>query len=395
MNWLDRIENINLEIITGDGESYFPLWKQAEKQVAYNVQTYDFAGVEGSYVDRKLRKAYKYPLTLWFQGENHIDEANKFLLSSENPKEWTIKHPIYDNLYVQPLEFTIDNSLMNVTKITGTVVETLTSKYPQAKINNVHKIKTAKVDIDEKTKVYFDENLSTKSIESAENTVQNISNNYTQYIETKKDIEKYKNYLRVASQSAQGVANDIISYVNDIQNLINFPFQIWQSVQGRVQSVIDSVNNLQINIFDSKDDKKLFEINQTGFLSAVCNCAANPKQDSDYKTRNQVYDIVNEIVDGYNYVLKMFDDSEHEQNSDLAQKLDYIVNLTVGQLYEIALNSKQERTINLECDNNIINLTQRFYGFSSENLNDFIEQNDISLQEYICIKKGREIKYYV
>jgi len=395
MNWLDRIENINLEIITGDGESYFPLWKQAEKQVAYNVQTYDFAGVEGSYVDRKLRKAYKYPLVLWFQGENHIDEANKFLLSSENPKEWTIKHPIYDNLYVQPLEFTIDNSLMNVTKITGTVVETLTSKYPQAKVNNVHKIKTAKKDIDEKTKVYFDENLSTLSIKSAENTVQNISDNYTKHIENEKDVEKYKNFLRVASQSAQGVANDIISYINDIQNLINFPFQIWQSVQGRVQSVIDSVNNLQINIFDSKDDKKLFEINQTCLLSIACNCAVNPTQDSDYKTRNQVYDIVNKIIDAYSYILKMFDDSEHEQNSDLAQRLDFIVNLTIGELYQIALKSKQERNIILENDNNIINLTQKFYSFSDSNLDDFIIQNDISLDEYICIKKGRKIKYYV
>ena len=47
MNWLERLENIKLEVETGDGETYFPLWREAEKNIQFNTEGFDFIGVKG------------------------------------------------------------------------------------------------------------------------------------------------------------------------------------------------------------------------------------------------------------------------------------------------------------------------------------------------------------
>jgi hypothetical protein len=67
------------------------------------------------------------------------------------------------------------------------------------------------------------------------------------------------------------------------------------------------------------------------------------------------------------------------------------------RLYRIAFEAKQEREYILDEDSNIILLTHKFYEMDSEdrNINNFIETNNIGLNEILNIQKGRKIVYYV
>jgi len=73
------------------------------------------------------------------------------------------------------------------------------------------------------------------------------------------------------------------------------------------------------------------------------------------------------------------------------------MNFTLSNLFAIALNAKQERSIVLEEDNNLVNLTHRFYGLDAadENIDEFILNNNIGISEHLLIKKGRILRYYV
>ena len=66
-------------------------------------------------------------------------------------------------------------------------------------------------------------------------------------------------------------------------------------------------------------------------------------------------------------------------------------------LFVIALSAKQERIEYISNDSNLISLTHRFLGLepNDSTIDQFIRINKIGLNEFLQIKKGREIKYYV
>ncbi len=149
MSWLNRIENIELEIITGDGAIYNPLWQGAEKNVAYNVETFDFVNQPGSYVQRLEKNANQYPILLYFVGDNNIEEAAAFEKSSQNKNPWKVKHPYYDAITVQPISLKFDNKQHNVTIVTGTIIETIQLKAPISAPELVKKIESLNLILNE------------------------------------------------------------------------------------------------------------------------------------------------------------------------------------------------------------------------------------------------------
>jgi len=103
MSWQDKLQNIQFSIKTGDGKEWFPLFKTGEKSKEFNTSIYDFIDVPKSLVERKQPKSSKYPLTFWFDGENHIETAEEFERSANDNRYWTITHPYYGTIKGQPL----------------------------------------------------------------------------------------------------------------------------------------------------------------------------------------------------------------------------------------------------------------------------------------------------
>ena len=101
---------------------------------------FNFPGVSGSLVSRRLPKGRRYALELYFQGEDNTTIADAFETSADDPRPWTLSHPLYGQLTVQPLSLSFDNSKMNSTRVTGTVVETITDQYPRATTNATNQV---------------------------------------------------------------------------------------------------------------------------------------------------------------------------------------------------------------------------------------------------------------
>lgn len=402
MTWLNRLNNVELEVITGDGKIFKPLWQNAQKEVKYNTEGFDFVNVPGTFVERKEQSGNQFPILFYFKGEDCIEDAAEFELSAADKRPWTIKHPFYDDLLVQPLNLSFDNSVYNISRITGTLWQTITTKFPEDEVLPDKLITNLKAENDLQVSTSFVTNVPDPSINliaPATAAVVNINKNYLNLPELEDDIKLLKDLTRTASGAAQNLLNDVDGFINSTIALINFPFQIVQDIQFKIEKIKDSINEL-LSIFDTSkpEEQFLYEAIATTSLTTISQININPES-SDYETRPEVVEAFELLNETYDSVLSDFDSIQESddfvQDSTLAQQLDVIVNFSLANLFEIAFESKQERSILLEKDDNVINLAHRFVGPGDNNLNTFINQNEITLDEHVNIKKGREIIWFV
>lgn len=400
MSWIDRLNNIELEIETGDGKIYKPLWKNARKNINFNTEANDYIGVEGTYIERGKMQGRQFPILLYFQGQDCIEQARQFEISSRDSRPWKIKHTFYDNLLVQPLNLEFDDSDYNVSKVTGTVWETTNIKYPSEQISII-KLVTSQKSISDKTiEDVFVEDIEVpdaKTIQSSTNSILQLDINYGTLVTDSNDVARLKNLVTSASGAAQEIINQPRRYIQQAIALINFPFTIEQSITQKINSLKDTINDfasifLGNNLTDN--NKVLYEQQCSVLFSELSKNVINSKE-SDYLTRSNVLQTVTTISNSYFNFLEQLDNNEIIQNAQVSRDIDVIINNALARLFDIAFESKQERSYTLDKDDNIINLSHRFYGPGDDNIELFVQQNNIRLDEYLNLKKGRQIIYYV
>jgi len=401
MNWLEKINNIDLEVTTGDGKTYKPLWLTASKVVDFNAEIYEFIGIKGSYVERKEIKGNKFSFDFIFQGEDYLDVSKRFEISAANKNPWKIIHPFYGKIVVQPLSLEFDNSKLNLVTISGTLAETIELTYPKGTIDLKELVTDLYAEITIKNITIF-KNIRKKATLKA--TLKAPIINDTLYKDFKiltkvfEEIEKLKDLLRKANAAVQTITTEAGGYISKVVDLINFPFLIKQDIEFKMDSLIDSYNSLKsIILQDNNVDIFQYNMLQTNLSSIIASTCGNlvTAEKDNFKSRKDIYFAIEKINLLYNDFIVTFDGLNFDLDAELLLLMDNIVNTTISNLYKIAFNSKQERMTILEQDDNIINLAYRFYGAGDENLKIFIERNNINLDEHLQIPKGRKIIWYL
>ena len=396
MTWTNRIEQ-RLTIITGDGKEYNPLWMNASKNVSYNVEGIDFIGKDGTYVERKKTSGSQFPLELFFQGENCIEEAEQFELSGRDSRPWRIRHPFYDNRTVQPLSMSIDNSQYNVSKINVVVWETLERAFPDDSINAQSDIITDKVNSDVSVQENFTETIKTPSskiITGSVRAINRIGKVYESVASTQSELNILKDYVRVATGAANNIISASTRFMRETQTLINFPFKVSQSIEQKLNSmseVFEALTSIFVKNDSTDEELLMYESLSNTLVSQSCVSSV----DSDYENREEVTTTINQINDLYQQQKDTFEEIGYNQNSKNALDVDKIVNKTLSELYDIILDAKQERNIILNYDSNIVLLAHKYYGPGDAKLNEFIERNNLSLKDILQVRRGTNIKFYV
>jgi hypothetical protein len=408
MSW---IENANSEyiIITGDSKQYRPLWRLANKSVEYNVTEFEFSEVAGTLVDRRLPKGRKIPLDIYFQGDDCIEVGNAFEESAKDSRAWTLIHPYFGTLIVQPISLNFDFSTYNVCSISGDLIETITDDNPKSNINQIDTILEQK----ELTDEAFNQSLSTEitDINSPEkNTLKfNLQKNYTEGLKivSLEESETYFNSFKTAQSAVDTLTIEPLQSLRSISSFINAPINFSNNVQSRVdmyKSQFD-ILNATLSTITTPLKKRIFENQLSGLVSSIC-VASITNRSNSYQSRLQVIQVINFILTMYNGLIISLDtlqtlrgDNKDSYIPDANSliNLSQLVNFTISNLFIIALSSKQERSILLENDSNAILLTHRFYGLDNEDLNliYFMETNNIGINELLNIGKGRRLVYYI
>lgn len=405
MSWKDRLKN-GYKIRTGDGKVFDLLWMNATKVKDFNIAEFDFPGVKGTLVTRSEPRGRKYGIEIYFEGDNHIEQANAFETSSEDKRPWVITHPLYDRLVVHPTSLNFDNTSENISKITGTLLETIEETNPRTSNEPDDKINADKIDLDADLLVP----ITDVSFEAADlNTL--LTTNDVLFAEGAKititdvDFENYFNAFNTANAAILTATAEPLAAMRELQNVINAPAKFKNSVQIRfstLKSQYEKLRDSALNV-TTVQLKRAFETNASAVVSSAAIALVT---EPDFISRSEVVDFIDSFLETYNDFItsldSLQDDSANSPDSYIPDftsqfNLNQLVNFTIANLFSIAIDTRQERSIFLENDDNLITLTHRFLGPSVDdsNMDEFILINNVGPDEYLGLKKGRKIVYFV
>ncbi len=402
MSWLDTVD-LPIIINTGDGKSFSVLWKPEDENIEWNIAEFEFNEKDGSLVKRGRIKGRRFPLRIYFQGDDHLEESDSFKLSALDRRPWVISHPLYKDIIVHPIGLKFNNADYNVTEITGTVVETIIDDGVVFVPDPIDKVTNDKALLDETFITAFDVTPDATDINSM------LETNNALYASGNKlfSSDDYFNAFKDASKAVLNATADPLAAMRKVQALINAPGLFAQTVKDRVGLFQEQFNNLRANLgfITSKSGKQIYQTQGSALISCMCLAASNPLP-NDYKNGISITVIIEIIINNYNTYIVDLDELQSDTGGqpdsyipDAASMngLNEIVNFAVTNLVKIALGAKQERTIILEDDSNWIILAHRFYGLDSEdeNILTLMENNSVGLDTLMGVRKGTTVVYYV
>lgn len=406
MSWIDQI-NSNFIIKLGDGKEFQPEWMNASTSTEYNIAEFEFPEIEGTLVKRGTPKGRRYNLEIFFQGDDNLDVSKAFEISARDNRAWTISHPMYGSIIVQPTSLSFDDTQFNVSKITGTIIETIVEDSPQALTDPIDKITADKEELD----AVFEESFATDVIPSTTDKNQ-MSTNLNTIFDAGKALagdasEEYFNLFNAAESAILDATEEPLLAIRAINEVITAPALFAESVKDRIALFTNQFDRLSIGLssITEPSKKKIYESNVGIIMGTVALAVANPI-DGDYSSRPAVISRIEEILTIYNAYIANLDVLQTDNggtpesyipDSESLIALNDLMNFAVANLFDIALNAQQERTIIVEKNSNVVLLTHRLYGLDIDDalMNQLIDNNGIGINEMLEIKKGRKIVYYI
>lgn len=404
MSWLEKIKN-DLVITCGDGKKYTPNYLNAKKTKDYNISQFNFPNISGTLVKRKAPRGRVYPIEIIFQGENHLDVASDFESSGDDPRPWVISHPYYDDITVQPSSLEFDNTKHNVSRITGNLLETIEKVRPSTTESPVDKVVNQKAEVDEVVAASYADNVvpTPSDVASLQSENEQL---YTsgQTLSTGELGSEYFDAFNTASGAIANATNEPLTAMRRLQSVITAPSLFKSSVEDQIglltsqfQSLVDNIEN----VF-TPNQKRQFQATGGTIMTTIAQSAVL----GNYNTTDEVVNVIGIFVESYNLYIESIDSLQTDNGGSpdsyvpdmqAINGIEDVVNESISSLFDIALNSQQERFIYLSYDSNPILLTHRFYGLDSldENLERFVSSNNLTLDELILIQAGRRIVYYV
>ena len=250
MSWLDKTKN-GIIITTADGGKYRPQYMNASFVTEYNFTEFNFVDVGGSLVKRKKPIGKKYALELHFQGPNHLDIVKSFVSSIDNNEgPIQIDHPLYDLITVQITSLGYDDSALNRTKVTGTVIETIEEAFFTLNLKELDQIPI----LFENTLEVSEASLTLEVLPGDINTMnQNNAIAYSKgvpIIQQAVDFEEYFNAFNTASTYINTATATPLLAMRSLINVITLPQKFEVQVQQRIKVLLDTFTEFRNNLFN-------------------------------------------------------------------------------------------------------------------------------------------------
>lgn len=389
MSWKDNIENIEFTIVTGDNEIFKPLYSSSSQNLEFNVSEFNFIELEGTLVTRKKVKSQKIPLNITFQGDDHIDIAEKFLQSSKDPRYWTVTHPIIGEVYGHPASISKTNDDLNTVVFSIDFWETIRpGEVLSSKVYPLELIESKNIELIE----FVSLNLIPDQKPELKSLVSKIESRYDTLINAT-NIDQFKGLLSGAMSGIDNLLKEPQKAIRNISQLIQFPAYIEGTLKTRVALIQAILNDIK-EIFP--DNNLNYSIFGSVVVSGIAQIILKPSE-NDFVTRNDVQVQFNNLADVYDNFLNDIDNNNFQQDFQEAITLNEIIINTLYYLYDVSFDAKQERYDIVESDTNLILLTHKYMGLDKEdkNLNTFREINGIKNKNLFIVKKGRKITYLV
>ncbi len=300
-----------------------------------------------------------------------------------------------------------ESTTMNYSKVTCTAIETITEDNPITVIDPIDSIAQIKTKLDvaneaELTQPPTITDVNTLNIVTAQNYKQGLK-----IITIPEEAQDYFNAFSTASSYINTATASPLLAMRTTIAMLTLPAKFTADVKSRVNTLVAQFNNLRLTIngLYTVPSKQIYEIQGNAIISSMCLAASTPLS-GNYRNSNSAINIVDTLLENYRQFLVDLDTLQDLNGSnpafyvpgfDALNLLTQLVNITVSSLLQIALNGRQERSLILTEDTNIITLTHRLYSLdpNDSNINELIDNNDFTYRDMLGIEKGKKITYYI
>ena len=361
MSWQDNITQ-PYTVTCGDGQTYTVKWKNPQYAREFNVASFNFPNVPGTFVDRQQARGRVFPIDWYIDGADHLVTAKAFDTSSLDRRPWTVQHPYYGTIIVHPSNLNYNNTRYNVTQITGNLLETTQTAYPQTTVDATTQTQR---DVETTTTAIGNDFANNVTPQAADITTMQaqLATAYTagNGLAQGPGAEAYRQAYNSALGAITNATSEPLAAINGIQQIILAPARFEASVQARFNLLKNNMTALLSNVTNlTLNNKFLLLANGSTTLTAMALALATPGAD-DYPTRSAVLNIISQYTTQYNNFMTALSAQQTADNStptsfipgyNTLSNLDRLANFTLGNLLNIATTAKQQRSFVLEKDSN-------------------------------------------
>lgn len=391
-------------------------YENVRKSVDKKTAAFDFPDANGTFIQDLGHTGRKYPLRVFFWGNDYDQEADAFeaaLLESGTGK---LEHPIYGVINVVPfgsikrrddLKTAANQAVIELVfwETTDVVYPTSQTDPASAVLSSVSEYNEAGAaefeevtDIDSATEQATFKNSYTALLDSAKSGLQTVA-------DTQENVQKQFNAVNDSINNGIDILiRDPLTLASQSMIMLQAPARALTSIEARLSaygdlatSIISGDSAVQQPGIGS-DNSNAFHTNDlyastyvTGSIVSVIN--------NRFETKTDALVAADLVLQQFADVAAWRDDnfqSLGEVDAGSAyQQLQEAVALTAGFLVEISFTLKQERSLILTRPRTIIDLVAELYGSIDDQLDFFIDSNNLTGSEILELPRGREIVYYV
>ncbi len=406
MAWNDRIKEAAYTSPSGVRTVF--AYEDLSRTVDKKTTGFEFPDVDGTYVQDLGHSGRRYPLRMFFWGDDYDIEATAFENALIEQGAGKLDHPLYGTINVVPFgTITRRDDLKtaaNQAVIEVTFWETINIVYPTVQTDPANSVSNAVDEYNLAAADEFEEVVKLDTVvdqatfeNSFESALDITSSELQPVADTQDDVRtKFAAISDSIKTSLTILASNLSVLAAQTTQLIQTPARASSSsietrfdTYGQLVSVIINANNGDSNKFHIND--LYVSTYVTGYIISALN--------NQFVTKVEAIVAAETILNQFEAVTNWRDDNFKElseiDTGSAYQQLQEAVAIAAGFLVEISFSLKQERHIILTHPRTIIDLVAELYSSVDDQLDFFISSNELSGSEILEVPRGRDIVYFV
>lgn len=417
MTWQDRLKPAAYTSPSGIRLVFD--YENVSKSISKKTSAFEFPDANGTYVQDLGHTGRKYALRMFFWGDDHDLLSNQLETMLLEKGTGILEHPIYGTIDVVPFgNIKFKNELKtnaNQTIIEVTFWETIDLIYPIDQKNPstevLASISEYNVVSAESFETYIDIDSEVEVV-SLKNEYENLLSNVEATTKTirseQEDVQKQFDAVHDSINNGIDVLiKEPLTLAFQTTILIQTPARSIASISDRLsaynnllQSIITSGESILTPSNDSRNANAFHtrDLYASTYITGSVLSAVNNQFITKIDALETAEMIANQLYDLTTWRDANFNSLSVIDTGEAYQQLQTTVALTVGFLVEISFSLKQERSIVLESPRTMIDLISELYPPDTvidDELDFFIQSNDLTGSEILELPRGREIVYYV
>lgn len=414
MAWQDRLKEAAYTSPNGTRTVF--QYENVGKSVTKKTSGFEFPDADGTFVQDLGHSGRRYPLRLFFSGDDYDLEADAFEETLIERGVGKLEHPLYGTVDVVPFgAITRRDDLKtaaNQAIIQVTFWETIGLIYPSSQQDPGTAVLNAVSDYNNAAAEAFEEDTD---LDSAVERVTFRNDYLAIFDQTRSTLQPIADAQDDVRQQFDAIADSINTGIDVLISdpltlgfqttlMVQSPARALQDITARLdayRALADSIITGDDAVAEQGNDSRnanafhgadLFAMTYvTGSAVSVVN--------NEFLTKSEALVAAEVVLAQFEDVAAWREDNfvslEEVDTGEAYQKLQEAVALTAGFLVEISFSLKQERRVVLDRARTIIDLAAELYGTIDADLDFLINSNNLSGSEILELPRGREIVYFV